>query len=54
MNILEKLFLEFQARFFMVDAYLAELRDDKIEAATCEAMAYNCRQQIALINLRMG
>ena len=50
--MVEKFFLEFQARFWLVDSYLAELRDNHIEAANCEAMAHECRQQISLINMR--
>lgn len=54
MNLLECAFLEFQARWLMVDAHLAELRGDRLEAADCECRADECRQQIALLKLMAG
>ncbi len=54
MSFLERLFTEMQVRFFLVDAYLAELRNDRVEASRCKGVAYSLRQQIALDRMEIG
>lgn len=48
MNILNRIFTEMCARFHLVDAYLAECRDNREEAAYYKHEAYKLRQQLAL------
>ncbi len=38
-------------RFCMVDAHLAQLRGDKVEAANCIQFAYNAKRQLEILDL---
>jgi len=48
-----RLMLEIERRFHLIDAYLAELRGDKVEAAECYHRSENLKREMELLEMTL-